>query len=169
MQQAVWASQASRLVVLSPTGSGKTVAFAGAMLLRLSRPCGRVQALVLAPSRELVLQISEVVRRVCEGYKVAAFYGKHSMADEVATLSVVPDIIVATPGRMLDHLQRHTADISQVYMLVIDEYDKALELGFLDEMRRICARTGRLSSVILTSATRLADLPGFIDMSGAET
>lgn len=169
MQLAVWASEAQRLVVLSPTGSGKTVAFAGAVLQRMANPGTSLQALILAPSRELVLQISEVMRRVCEGYKVAAFYGKHSMADEVATLSVTPDIIVATPGRMLDHLQRNTLSLHNLPILVIDEYDKALEMGFHDEMRKICARMRHLSSAILTSATAIADMPTFIDMSGAET
>ncbi len=168
MQQAVWSSRAGRLVVLSPTGSGKTVAFAGAVLRRLLPPCGDVQALVLAPSRELVLQIAEVMRRVCEGYKTAALYGKHSMADETATLSVVPDIIVATPGRMLDHLNRHTVDIAGLRILVIDEYDKALEMGFHDEMRRICAHIRKPATVILTSATRLQEMPRFIDMGEAE-
>lgn len=98
MQQTVWASEAPRMVVLSPTGSGKTLAFAGAMLRRLEKPAGHVQAVVLAPSRELVLQIYDVVRQLARGFKVTAFYGKHAMADEVATLSVTPDIIVATPG-----------------------------------------------------------------------
>lgn len=169
MQLAVWASEAPRMVVLSPTGSGKTVAFAGALLQRLGAPCGMVQALVLAPSRELVLQIYDVMRRVCEGYKVAAFYGRHSMADEVATLRVVPDIIVATPGRMLDHLQRNTVDILRLRILVIDEYDKALEMGFHDEMRKICKRMRTPGSVILTSATCQAEMPDFIDMDGAVT
>jgi len=168
MQLAVWACDAQRIVVLSPTGSGKTVAFAGAMLQRMSQSCGSVQAVILAPSRELVLQISEVVRRMCVGYKVVALYGRHSMADEVAALGVTPDIIVATPGRMLDHLQRHTADLSNLAIIVIDEYDKALEMGFHDEMRRICARM-RIRHAILTSATAIAEMPGFIDMSGAET
>ncbi|MDO4320714.1 MAG: DEAD/DEAH box helicase [Bacteroidales bacterium] len=169
LQQRVWSSAARRLCVLSPTGSGKTLAFAGLMLQRIGRPDGRVQALVLAPSRELVLQIYEVVRRLAGTYKVAAFYGKHSMTDEINTLRAVPDIIVATPGRLLDHLQRRTVAIHNPAVLVIDEYDKALEMGFHDEMSRICRRTGTPGSVILTSATALDIMPDFIDMHGAET
>ncbi len=169
MQLAVGASQARRLILLAPTGSGKTVAFAIALLRSLRNPCGRVQGVVLAPSRELVLQVCDVVRRIAVGYKTVAFYGGHPMADEVNSLSQIPDIIVATPGRMLDHLQRHTVDLSSVRTLVIDEYDKALELGFHDEMRRIVGRLSDLGCVVLTSATTLGELPAFIDMSGAET
>lgn len=169
MQEAVWASKSRRLIVLSPTGSGKTAAFAVAIVQRLKAPCGRVQSVVLAPTRELVLQVQEVVRKVASGYKVTALYGKHSMADEVNTLSVAPDIVVATPGRLLDHIDRRSIDLSYVSMLVIDEYDKALDMGFLDQMSKICRRMKNLSDVILTSATPLAELPGFLDLSGAET
>lgn len=169
MQQAVWASKAHKLIILSPTGSGKTVAFAGAVIERLSSPDARIQALVLAPSRELVLQIAEVLRKISAGYKVAAFYGKHSMADEVSTLSIVPDIVVATPGRLLDHLNRGSVDLSSVGCLVIDEYDKLLEMGFHEEMRKISRRIPAARSIILTSATVLSEMPDFLDLSQAET
>lgn len=169
MQQAVWASEAHKLVVLSPTGSGKTIAFVGALLRRLSPAGGYVQALVLAPSRELVLQIFEVTRIMAAPLKIAALYGKHSMDDELKTLSVAPDIVIATPGRLLDHLKRQTIDLHHLHSLVIDEYDKALELGFHDEMSRICRRLPALRNVILTSATPLAESPDFLDLRGAET
>ena len=171
MQQAVWQSRAERMVVLSPTGSGKTVAFAGAMLQRLS--CGEHRlpaALVLAPSRELVIQIGEVLRSLARGLKVATFYGRHAMADEVNTLTGHPDIIVATPGRLLDHLTRKSVDLSALEVLVVDEYDKALELGFYDEMSRICRRLPRkLRLVTLTSATAIEQMPDFLDLSAAHT
>lgn len=169
MQEAVWASTASRLIVLSPTGTGKTAAFGAAVVRRLAAPSGCVQAVVLAPTRELVLQIFEVVRKIAAGYKATALYGKHAMSDEVASLSVVPDIIIATPGRLLDHLTRHTVDLSKASILVIDEYDKALEMGFRDEMAKICRRMTSVKSVILTSATQLREKPDFIDLKGAET
>lgn len=169
MQRRVWDSKSSRLVVISPTGTGKTIAFAGAMLRRIGRPRQGVQAIVLAPSRELVIQIGEVVRRLGRGYKAATFYGRHSMTDEVNTLRGEPDIIVATPGRLLDHLQRGTLVPGPLSVLAIDEYDKALELGFHDEMRRIVRRLGQPRHVLLTSATPLAAMPDFLDMAGAET
>ena len=169
MQRRVWDSKASRLIILSPTGSGKTVAFAGAMLKRLPNAGNGVVALILAPSRELVLQIGEVLRSIAQGYKVATFYGSHPMQDEINTLRGNPDIIVATPGRMLDHLQRCTVSPAALKTLVIDEYDKSLELGFQGEMSRICRRMPAPRSVILTSATELKELPDFIDLKDAET
>lgn len=171
MQQAVWQSRAERMVVLSPTGSGKTVAFAGAMLQRLSGGEHPLPAaLVLAPSRELVIQIGEVLRALARGLKVATFYGRHAMADEVNTLTGHPDIIVATPGRLLDHLTRKSVDLSVLEVLVVDEYDKALELGFYDEMSRICRRLPhKLRLVTLTSATAIEQMPDFLDLSEAHT
>ncbi len=171
MQRRVWQCDARRLVVIAPTGSGKTLAFGGAVLRSLGRPGTGLQAVVLAPSRELALQIFEVLRRLARDYKVAAFYGKHSMSDEVNTLRGNPDIVVATPGRMLDHLQRGTLAVEPgvLRVLVIDEYDKCLDMGFSDEMRRIVRRTGVPGRVILTSATPIAEMPDFIDMTGAVT
>lgn len=169
MQLAVKASRAHKLILLAPTGSGKTVAFAIALLRSLRPSTGSVQGVVLAPSRELVLQIHDVVRRLASGYKTVAFYGGHPMSDEVNSLSQTPDIIVATPGRMLDHIRRATVDLSAVRALVIDEYDKSLELGFQDEMKRIVKRLRHISDTVLTSATVLSEMPDFIDLSDAET
>lgn len=169
MQLAVKASRAHKLILRAPTGSGKTVAFAIALLRSLRPSTGSVQGVVLAPSRELVLQIHDVVRWLASGYKTVAFYGGHPMSDEVNSLSQTPDIIVATPGRMLDHIRRATVDLSAVRALVIDEYDKSLELGFQDEMKRIVKRLRHLSDTVLTSATVLSEMPDFIDLSDAET
>lgn len=168
MQKVIAQSDRRKFILLSPTGSGKTVAFAIAMLKALGKPCGKVQALVLAPSRELVLQIAEVIRPVAVGYKTTALYGGHSVADEVSSLSVVPDIVVATPGRLLDHIERRHIDVRAVSALVLDEYDKSLELGFLDQMRRIIRRISSPSTVILTSATAIDTLPDFISMDSAK-
>ncbi|MCM1522192.1 MAG: DEAD/DEAH box helicase [Muribaculaceae bacterium] len=151
-----------RFTLLAPTGSGKTLAFAIPLLKKLKAPSGSVQALVMAPSRELVMQIAEVIRPLATGYKTVAFYGGHSMQEETASLSVTPDIIVATPGRLLDHLRRGGLDLSKTHTLVLDEYDKALELGFADEMRLVCRRLTGLSLIILTSATPLDELPDYL-------
>ena len=168
MQKAVMQARANRIILLAPTGSGKTLAFTVPMVERMHPSDGRVQALVIAPSRELVIQIAEVVRSVAVGYKVTALYGGHSMAEEVNTLSVTPDIVVATPGRLLDHILRDTIDVSSVQTLVLDEFDKALELGFHDQMRRIVRRVKHVRYVMLTSATPLAEMPDFLDMSQAK-
>lgn len=168
MQQLMAGTEARKIILLSPTGSGKTVAFAMRLLRALHQPSGRVQAVVLAPARELVLQIADVIRPVAAGLKTVAFYGGHAMSEEVNSLAVVPDIIVATPGRLLDHLTRGTLSLQDVEALVLDEYDKSLELGFHDEMKRIARRMNNPGLIILTSATELKELPDFLPMKGAE-
>jgi superfamily II DNA/RNA helicase len=169
MQQQMAATNAQKLILLSPTGSGKTAAFTLRLLRELTTPQGQVQAVIIAPSRELVLQIADVMRPVAAGLKTVAFYGGHAMSDEVNSLSVTPDIIVATPGRLLDHLQRNTLSLTHTKALVLDEYDKSLELGFHDEMRRIARQLKGLKTIILTSATELSEMPDFLPMKGAET
>lgn len=169
MQTLMSATDADRIILLSPTGSGKTAAFVIRLLRFLHPSDGKVQAVILAPSRELVIQIADVVRPVAAGLKTVAFYGGHNMADEVNSLKVTPDIIVATPGRLLDHLQRRNLDLADTSALVLDEYDKSLELGFLDEMKKIARRIRNPRLIILTSATALSEIPDFIPMKGAET
>ncbi len=168
MQQRMATTDLRELVLLSPTGSGKTAAFTLRLLRFLGPSEGKVQAVGIAPSRELVIQIADVIRPVAAGLKTVAFYGGHQMADEVNSMSVVPDIIVATPGRLLDHLKRATVSLSDVKALVLDEYDKSLELGFHDEMKRIVKRMGHPRLVILTSATPLAEMPDFLKLKKPE-
>ncbi len=169
MQQLMAVTPAKEIVLLAPTGTGKTLAFTLRMLRAVRHTEGAVSAVVIAPSRELVLQIYEVVRPVAQGLKCVAFYGGHSMTDEVNSLSVVPDIIIATPGRLLDHLTRRQLDLATVSTLVLDEYDKSLELGFYDEMRRIVRCMDHLSTIILTSATAIAEMPDFLRLNHLET
>ena len=156
------ASETKEIILVAPTGSGKTVAFTLPMLKWLNPAVGRVQAVVIAPSRELVIQIAGVVRELASGFKVTALYGGHNVEDEVNTLSVTPDIIVATPGRLLDHLKRGNVDPSSTRILILDEFDKSLELGFEDDMRKIFNRLKNVSRFILTSATRSGSLPSFL-------
>lgn len=169
MQLRMQADNSRRAILLAPTGSGKTVAFTIRLLRELTNSRGEIQAVVLAPARELVIQIADVIRPVAAGLKTVAFYGGHPMADEENSLKVLPDIIVATPGRLLDHIRRGNLSVDGVGALVIDEYDKMLELGFHDEMKRIVKRMKHLRLTILTSATRLAEFPDFLDLKGATT
>lgn len=165
MQQLMAVTTADRIILLAPTGSGKTAAFALRLLRSLGTSDGKkVQAVVMAPSRELVIQIADVLRPVAAGLKTVAFYGGHNMADEVKSLSPLPDIVVATPGRLLDHLQRRNLDLANCDALVLDEYDKSLELGFYDEMKRIVGKMKKLKLIVLTSATKLAEMPDFLHM-----
>ncbi|MCM1291109.1 MAG: DEAD/DEAH box helicase [Prevotella sp.] len=160
--------EARDIILLSPTGSGKTLAFVMPVLKMLKPTTGRVQAIIIAPSRELVLQLAGVTRDIARGYKVTALYGGHKVEDEVNSLSVVPDIIVATPGRLLDHINRRNVDVLPTRILVLDEFDKSLELGFEDEMRRILRRLKNVSRTILTSATDLDILPDFLSLNEAK-
>lgn len=158
------ASEKRDIILLSPTGSGKTLAFILPVLKMLKPSTGRVQCVVLAPSRELVIQIAGVFRTLASDFKVTALYGGHKVEDEVNSLKVTPDIIVATPGRMLDHINRRNVDVLPVRILVLDEFDKILELGFEEELRKILGRLKNVSRNILTSATRADILPDFLKL-----
>lgn len=150
------------LVLLSPTGSGKTLAFIAPMLKELKAPNGKLQAVIIAPSRELVIQIFGIVRAIATGHKVTCCYGGHSVADERQSLSVVPSIIVSTPGRLLDHINREHINVFTTRLLVLDEFDKSLELDFHDEMKRILRRMPNISRRTLTSATMIDEFPDFL-------
>ncbi len=163
-QQALqaWKSGGGDLILYSPTGTGKTLAFAMCLLQAMQPPMQQLQAVVLAPSRELVMQTAEVLRSLAEGFKVTPCYGGHAVADEKASLAVTPDVIVATPGRLLDHQRRGHIDLGGARLLVLDEMDKSLELGFEDEMRQLLKRMPRLNRRILVSATVLDPVPEYV-------
>lgn len=165
MQQQMLELNHPAAVLIAPTGSGKTLAFAANLLSALHSSNGKVQGVILAPSRELVLQIYDVIRPIASGFKTTVLYGGHRVLDEISSLTPTPDIIIATPGRLLDHLQRGTLSIEHTRVLILDEYDKSLELGFAEEMSRIVRRIRRPERVILTSATELAELPQYMPVS----
>lgn len=157
----------ARILLLAPTGSGKTLAFALPFLRSLPRPGHGLRGLVIAPTRELVLQTAEVLRVLAAPErKTVALYGGHRVNEETASLAGNPDIAVATPGRLLDHIRRNHINVHDVCSLVLDEYDKSLELGFHEEMRAIVGRLKHLDTTILTSATSGAELPDFISPEG---
>ncbi len=149
-------------ILLAPTGSGKTLAFILPLLKLMRETSGRIQAIILAPTRELVMQIADVTRKIAPTYRIAAFYGGHNMQDEINTLTHTPDIVVATPGRLLDHSRRATLELLPIRLLVLDEFDKSLELGFEKEMTALIKLMKNISRIILTSATDLSPLPTFL-------
>lgn len=157
-------SEHKDIILLSPTGSGKTVAFLLPLFKMLKSPAGRVQAIIIAPSRELVTQIARVATSIGGDYRTVALYGGHKVEDEVNSLKNVPDIIVATPGRLLDHAVRGNVELLPVRILVLDEFDKSLELGFEDEMSRIVKRMKNVSRFLMTSATDTDVLPEFLNL-----
>lgn len=154
LQQAALHASEPNLILLAPTGSGKTLAFAAAILRRVSDRGTGIRALVIAPSRELVQQITAVLRPVLKPLAVVALYGGSQFSREEARLKAqAPDVIVATPGRLVDHLNRGTLSLADTRMLVIDEYDKTLELGFSREINAILRHLPRERDIVLTSAT----------------
>ncbi|MDE5745064.1 MAG: DEAD/DEAH box helicase [Paramuribaculum sp.] len=166
MQIELAASDSSKIRLAAPTGSGKTIAFVINLLKHIAAPGKGVQALIIAPSRELALQINSVVKGAAVGYKVVALYGGHKMEDEKNSLSPLPDIVVATPGRLLDHLNRGTISLSDTKSLVLDEYDKCVELGFEADMKKIVRKMPSLKQIVLTSATIASQLPDYLTQVG---
>lgn len=155
----------SSAIIYSPTGSGKTLAFSVTLLKALKNfDTEKLQAVIIAPSRELVIQISDVIRPIAPDYKVTSLYGGHNVADEKNSLQNAPSIIVGTPGRLLDHANRGNIDLTNVRQLILDEFDKCLELGFEEEMRKLLKKMPNLSRKILTSATILNEIPDFVNL-----
>ena len=152
----------SSMVLLSPTGTGKTLAFLLPLLERFDPSCGAVQALIVLPSRELARQVFEVWRAMGTPYQMIALYGGRPLDQEVASFSgASPAVIVGTPGRLLDHLNRSTFAVDRCTHLVIDEFDKCLEMGFQDEMSRLVEALPAVTSRFLLSATDADEIPQF--------
>ena len=152
------------VLILSPTGSGKTIAFLLPILENLDPDSKEIQSLIIVPSRELGLQISQVFKSIKSSYKVTVCYGGHEMRVERNNLSNPPALLIGTPGRLVDHLQKDNIDLSQVKILVLDEFDKSLEFGFESEMKRILNHMPHIKKRILTSATNAVKVPAFIGM-----
>lgn len=153
------------IILLSPTGSGKTLGFLLPLLSRLSTTSAQIQALILAPSRELALQIEAVFKGMKTPFKVNCFYGGHAFRMEKNSLSVPPAVLIGTPGRIADHLEKGTIDPASIHTLIFDEFDKSLEYGFSKEMEYILRALHGLDKKVLTSATRAIEVPEFVDLN----
>ena len=130
-------SDSSEVLILSPTGTGKTLAFLLPLIGRLDSNLNETQLLILVPARELAIQIEQVVRDMGTGYKVNAVYGGRSGSKEKIELTHAPTILVGTPGRVADHIRRDRITLNSIKNLVIDEFDKSLEIGFENEMKEL--------------------------------
>lgn len=150
------------VILYSKTGSGKTLAYLFASLAKMEENSDVLQAIVLAPTRELCLQIEEVFRSLKSGQKVTVCYGGHSVKTEENSLSQFPNIVVGTPGRIVDHVHRRNLDLRTCPMLIIDEFDKCLEFGFSEEMGFISERMRKLEQRMLVSATRMEQIPDYL-------
>ena len=149
-------------VLLSPTGSGKTLAFLLPLINTLKRDCTDVQALILVPSRELAIQIEQVARDMGSGFKVNAVYGGRPMSKDKIEIKHVPAILIGTPGRIADHFDNERFSLSSIKTLILDEFDKSLEVGFEKEMKQIISQLPGLNKRVLTSATQGVKIPGFV-------
>lgn len=164
MQEAMLkaAEEHQNLVLLSATGSGKTLAFLLPLLAALDPDAKGTQALIIAPSRELALQIEQVAKKMSSGISVTACYGGHKREIEENNLLEAPTLIVGTPGRLGDHIRRENIKTNTIHTLVLDEFDKSLEFGFEEEMAFITGSLPAIQKRILVSATEPEFLPDFL-------
>ena len=154
------------VVLLSPTGSGKTLAYLLPLIQRLDAERDEVQALVITPGRELALQSDNVLRSMGCGLHSVSCYGGRAAMDEHKTLKEVrPQIVFGTPGRLNDHLDKENISRYDIHYLVIDEFDKCLEMGFQGEMSKLIKSLPGLRRRILLSATNAEEIPQFVNMS----
>lgn len=151
------------LVLLSPTGSGKTLAYLLPLVSQLDAASDELQAVVLVPSRELAVQTCDTLRKLAPDCRCMACYGGRAAMEEHRTLrGIRPHVVIATPGRMLDHLQKENLLPHRVKTLVIDEFDKSLEMGFRQQMSDILSFLPEVDHSILLSATDNPDIPAFV-------
>ncbi|MDA9622995.1 DEAD/DEAH box helicase [Flavobacteriaceae bacterium] len=156
-------------ILLSPTGTGKTLAFLLPIIKILDPDCEDVQALILVPSRELAIQIEQVVRSMGSGFKVNAVYGGRAMSKDKIEIKHVPSVLIGTPGRIADHFRTDRFSKKNIKTLILDEFDKSLEVGFEQEMSEIINQLPYLNKRVLTSATQNIEIPGFVRFNNPTT
>lgn len=153
------------VVVLSPTGSGKTLAYLLPVVELLDTTLDAVQAVVVLPGRELALQSATVLAGMGSGLRAMACYGGRPAMDEHRTMRQVrPQVVFGTPGRLNDHLDKGNIEASQVRFVVIDEFDKCLEMGFHDEMAALMGKLPADARRVLLSATDADSIPHFVNL-----
>jgi len=160
---------ASNLMLLAPTGSGKTIAFLIPLISKLQKKAMGVQAMIIAPSRELSLQIEQVFKSMKTSFKISCCYGGHSVKVEQNSLSEAPDVVIGTPGRLADHIQRKSFDATTIQLVVLDEFDKSLQMGFSRELTILFGSFSGKQRHLLTSATQLEVWPEFLPFTKPET
>ena len=144
------------VIAKAPTGTGKTFAFGIPMVEHIDPACEDVQGLVLAPTRELAVQIQEELRDLCEfkeGVRTVCLYGGAPIDRQINTLKKRPQIVVATPGRLMDHMKRRTVRLDKVQTVVLDEADRMLDMGFIKDVTRILKQIPRRRNMGMFSAT----------------
>ena len=157
------------IILLSPTGSGKTLAFLFPVLRNLDKNISGIQAIILVPARELALQIEQVFKNMGTDFKVTICYGGHDKKIEINNLTEAPAVLIGTPGRIAYHLKNNNFEPKTIKTLVLDEFDKALELGFEEDMNFIINSLKNISQRFLTSATAMDNIPKFVGLDNEKT
>ncbi len=160
--------QHNDVILLSATGSGKTLAFLLPVLQLLNEDNKQTQAMIIVPSRELAQQIEHVFKDMQTGFKITCCYGGHKRETEENNLVQPPALLVGTPGRIADHIRRGNITLNSIETLVMDEFDKSLELGFKEEISFILSSLPSLKKRILTSATESLEVPSFAGLKDAK-
>lgn len=157
------------VILLSPTGTGKTLAFLLPLIQQLDVTCEEIQLVIIVPSRELAIQIEQVMREMGTGYKVNAVYGGRAGSKDRIEIKHRPAVLVGTPGRVADHLRREAFETDFIQTLVLDEFDKSLEIGFESEMKDILHLLPKVKKMLLTSATLGVEIPRFVGLKSPVT
>ena len=157
------------IMLLSPPGSGKTLAFLFPVLRKKQKDISGIQAIILVPARELALQIEQVFKNMGTDFKVTICYGGHDKKIEINNLTEAPAVLIGTPGRIAYHLKNNNFEPKTIKTLVLDEFDKALELGFEEDMNFIINSLKNISQRFLTSATAMDNIPKFVGLDNEKT
>ncbi len=143
------------LMGIAQTGTGKTLAFGIPMIQRLAQSAGKKKGLVILPTRELAIQVDETLKKIGNslGLKTAILIGGESMPKQIKALRANPHVIIATPGRLIDHMDSNRVNLSTVGVLVLDEADRMLDMGFAPQIRKILEKVPKDRQTMLFSAT----------------
>ena len=152
------------LILLSATGSGKTLAFLLPLVDELKQNPTVTTTIIIVPSRELAMQIETVFKSLQLNLKVTCCYGGHKREIEENNLKQAPALLIGTPGRLADHIRRENINTATIKALVLDEFDKSLELGFQEEMTFIIGSLPNIEERMLTSATMMEEIPAFVGL-----
>jgi superfamily II DNA/RNA helicase len=153
------------VILLSATGSGKTLAFLLPLVEDLKKAAKETKAIIIVPSRELAMQIETVFKSMQLNLKVTCCYGGHKREIEENNLKQAPALLIGTPGRLADHIRRENIKTSTIVTMVLDEFDKSLELGFQEEMSFIIQSLPAIHKRTLTSATKMEEIPSFVGLN----
>ena len=144
------------VIAKAPTGTGKTMAFGIPIIETIDPTSEKVQAIILAPTRELAIQITDEMREVAvchEGVRIVCLYGGQPIGKQIEALKRRPQIVVATPGRLSDHMKRRTVVVKDVKTVVLDEADRMLDMGFIHDVTRILDKIPNRKNLGMFSAT----------------